>query len=272
MSFIGEYRSRIFLFFAVKIYQTESLFLRSYPLSEADKIVACLTPDYGLIKLVAKGARKIKSRFSGSIEPFSIGEIAFYRREDAELGILRSIELKQSYFHLAKNVNLVAALAYFGELLADFSPPHEPNENLYRMARACYKAVAEAADDKNKVAAGVLYFELWILRLTGYLPSSTVCGECRRRIGASEGIVWSSENRFLCDLCAAGRRGVVLTPDKAVLLRAARKLSPPEFIAQFAFEREFLSPLSAVTRKLIKQVLLREIEYWSEKNWESGQP
>jgi hypothetical protein len=65
---------------------------------------------------------------------------------------------------------------------------------------------------------------------------------------------------------------VLLTPDKAVLLRAARRLSPQEFIAQFAFEREFLSPLSAITRKLIKQVLLREIEYWSEKNWESGQP
>jgi DNA repair protein RecO (recombination protein O) len=256
----------------VKIHQTECLFLRSYPLSEADKIVACLTPDYGLIKLVAKGARKIKSRFSGSIEPFSIGEIAFYRREDAELGILRSIELKQSYFHLAGNVNLVAALAYFGELLAEFSPPHEPNKNLYRMARACYKAVAESVGDKDKVAAGVLYFELWILRLTGYLPASTVCGECRRPIGANEGIVWSSENRFLCERCSAGGRGITLTPDKAVLFRAARRLSPAEFIAQITFNRDFFSPLSAITRKLIKQVLLREIEYWSEKNWESGQP
>lgn len=256
----------------MKIHQTESLFLRSYPLSEADKIVACLTPDYGLIRLVAKGARKIKSRFSGSIEPFSVGEIAFYRREDAELGILRSIELKQSYFHLAKNVDLVAALAYFGELLAEFSPPHEPNENLYRMARACFKAVAEVSEDKNKVAAGVLYFELWILRLTGYLPASNVCGECRSRIRANESTVWSSDNRFLCELCASGGRGITLTPDKTILLSAARRLSPSAFIAEFAFEREFLQPLSAITRKLIKQVLLREIEYWSEKNWESGQP
>jgi DNA repair protein RecO (recombination protein O) len=256
----------------VKIYQTESLFLRSYPLSEADKIVACLTPDYGLIRLVVKGARKIKSRFSGSIEPFSVGEIAFYRREDAELGILRSIELKQSYFHLAQNVKLVAALAYFGELLAEFSPPHEPNGNLYRMARACFKAVAEGADDKNKIAVGVLYFELWILRLTGYLPTSTVCGECRHPLTANESVVWSSENRFLCKRCATDVRGITLTPDKAFLLRAARKLTPEEFIRQFVLKGEPLAPVSGITRKLIKQVLLRDIEYWSEKNWDSEQP
>ncbi|MDQ4121841.1 MAG: DNA repair protein RecO [Acidobacteriota bacterium] len=243
--------------------------MRSYPLSEADKIVACLTPDYGLIRLVAKGARKIKSRFSGSIEPFSVGEIAFYRREDAELGILRSIELKQSYFHLAKNVNMVAALAYFGELLADFSPPHEPNENLYRMARACFKAVAGVSDDQNKMGAGVLYFELWILRLTGYLPASNVCGECRSPIRPDESVVWSSENRFLCELCAPVGRGIILKPQQAVLLSLARKLAPEAFIAQSVYKREFLKPHSAITRKLIKQVLLRDLEYWSEKNWEA---
>jgi DNA repair protein RecO (recombination protein O) len=256
----------------VKIYQTESLFLRSYPLSEADKIVACLTPDYGLIRLVVKGARKIKSRFSGSIEPFSVGEIAFYRREDAELGILRSVELKQSYFHLARNVNLVAAFAYFGELLAELSPPHEPNENLYRMARSCFKAVADVAEDRDKTALGVLYFELWILRLTGYLPNSTICDECRRAISSNETVIWSAENRFLCQQCAVSGRGVVLTAEKAVLLRAARKLPPNEFVAQFGREKEFWTPLTQISRKLIKQVLLREIEYWSEKNWESVLP
>lgn len=256
----------------MKIHQTESLFLRSYPLAESDKIVACLTPDYGLIRLVAKGARRLKSRFSGSIEPFSVGEIAFYRREDAELGVLQSIELKQSYFHLAKNVKLVAALAYFGELLAEFSPPHEPNDNLYRMARACFKAVADAAADQNKIAVGVLYFELWILRLTGYLPNGAVCGECRQPLSAGEALVWTAENRFLCEGCGTGARGIILPPDKAVLLRAARRLGPAEFIAQTVIDSDTLAPLSEITRKLIKQVLLRDIEYWSEKNWESAQP
>lgn len=262
-----------YLHYKVKIYQTESLFLRSYPLSEADKIVACLTPDFGLIKLVARGARKIKSRFSGSIEPFSVGEIAFYRREDAELGILRSIELKQSYFHLAKNVNLVAALAYFGELLNELSPPHEPNENLYRMARACFKAVADSAENRDGVAAGVLYFELWIVRLTGYLPDINSCGECQTANSANDRLAWSSDNRFLCDKCAAaGTRGLLLNANQVVGLRAARRLSPAEFIARFASEREHFRPLTTIARRLIKQVLLRDIEYWSEKNWESAAP
>lgn len=254
----------------MKIYQTESLVLKSFPLSESDKIVSFLTPEFGLIKLVVKGARKIKSRFSGSIEPFSVGEIAFYRREDAELGILRSIELRHSFFHLAKNINLVAAFAYFGELLTEFSPPHEPNGNLYRMARSCFKAVSDVAENRDKIALGVLYFELWILRLNGYLPNNKICGECREHFAANETIVWSAENRFLCQACG-GRQGIPVTADRAAFLRAARRLPPEEFISKLASEREFWIPLTVITRKLIKQVLLREIEYWSEKNWEPVQ-
>lgn len=252
----------------MKIFQTEGLFLRSFPLSESDKVVACLTPDFGLIRLVAKGSRKLKSRFSGTLEPFSIAQIDFYRREDGDLGILRQVELRHSYFHLAKKINVVAALAYFGELLTNFAPPHEPNQVLYRMSRSCFEAVSEVADNLEKVAVGVLYFEMWILRLNGYLPDIRTCGECRKNIKSQETVIWSPENRFLCKNCG-DRRGLILDGEQNRIVRAARSLSPSDFIQQITAKREILNPLTLISRKLIKQVLLRELDYWSEKNWES---
>ena len=252
----------------MKIYQTEAVFLRSFPLSESDKIVSCLTPEYGMIRLVAKGARKLKSRFSGTLEPFTIADIAFYRREDAELGVLRQVELRRSYFHLARKIELITAFSYFGELLGEFAPPGEANHNLYRMARSCFEAISAVIERPEKVRLGVLYFELWLLRLNGYLPDIRFCGNCRRPLKSVEVIVWAADNRFSCAACET-RGGVVLKPVQNSLMRSARRLSPAEFIAEMPGEREALNPLEIISRKLIRQILARDLEYWSEKNWEA---
>ena len=52
--------------------ETEGLVLKSYGLAEADKIVVFLTEEYGLVRGVAKGARRLRSKFGSSLEPFSI--------------------------------------------------------------------------------------------------------------------------------------------------------------------------------------------------------
>ena len=44
------------------LYKTQAVVLRGIKLSEKDKLVTFLTRDYGKIKCVAKGARRIKSR------------------------------------------------------------------------------------------------------------------------------------------------------------------------------------------------------------------
>jgi DNA repair protein RecO (recombination protein O) len=255
------------IFIIVKIYQTEGIFLHNHVLSEADKIVACLTKDFGLIRLVAKGARKLKSRFSAGIEPFSVGEISFYQREDADLGILRGVELKQTYFHLAKNLNSLHAFSYFAELLLQFAPPHEQNFSLYRMVQACFAALSEAVGDAGKTAAAVFYFESWLLRLNGFLPDIRHCAECRRLNDGSQPVVWTVDNRLVCQVCG-NNRGIVFERSQVQILKRVRRLSPAEFTDFAAAHTADLKLLQNLNRKLIRQVVARDFEYWSEKNWE----
>ena len=53
------------------IVETEALVLRTYNFGEADKIVVCLTHKAGLVRAVAKGCRKLKSKFGAALEPFA---------------------------------------------------------------------------------------------------------------------------------------------------------------------------------------------------------
>ena len=57
--------------------ETESIILKSYNLAEADKIVVFLSEDHGMIRGVAKGAKRLKSKFGSGLEPFSIVRITY---------------------------------------------------------------------------------------------------------------------------------------------------------------------------------------------------
>ncbi|MGA9994972.1 MAG: DNA repair protein RecO, partial [Pyrinomonadaceae bacterium] len=91
--------------------ETEAIILRTYNLSEADKIVVCLTHSNGVVRAVARGARKLKSRFGAGLEPFTLVQASYYEKENRELVSLKRAEIQKSYFHLAANEQVVQALA-----------------------------------------------------------------------------------------------------------------------------------------------------------------
>jgi len=62
----------------MKLVTTDAIVLRSYNLAEADRIVVCLTRSVGLVRAVAKGARRMKSRFGAALEPFTLIRLSFH--------------------------------------------------------------------------------------------------------------------------------------------------------------------------------------------------
>src|SRR5437763_8563354 len=119
------------------LHETEAFVLRTYKLAEADKIVVLLTRRAGLLRGVAHGARKLKSRFGASLELFTLVSLAYYEKEARELVSIRQAEILRSYFHLAQEADTIAVLDYLSELIIEFTPPYDPNEKLFRMISAC---------------------------------------------------------------------------------------------------------------------------------------
>ena len=62
----------------MSLIETEALILKSYNLGDADKIIVMLTQREGLVRGVAKGAKRLKSKYGGSLEPFSIIDIEYF--------------------------------------------------------------------------------------------------------------------------------------------------------------------------------------------------
>ncbi|MGB5014550.1 MAG: DNA repair protein RecO, partial [Pyrinomonadaceae bacterium] len=182
----------------MSLIETESIVLKTHNLADADKIVVLLTHDHGVVRGVAKGVKRLKSRFGSGLEPFSIVRATYFEKEAVELVSIQNIDLVESFFAAASNPDFLQKFSYLSDLLITFSPPNDPNENLYRMVRASIKA---AAEDVASYLAISVYFESWILRLAGFMPDWDHCDQCRRVIEDSETAEVRSNFHLICSVC-----------------------------------------------------------------------
>ena len=232
------------------LFETEALILRTYNLAEADKIVVCLSRSAGLIRGVAKGCRKLRNRFGAALEPFTLINLTYYEKEHQELVSFRQVEILKSRFNLSANASVLTGFAYMGDLLVDFSPPHQANDNLYRMALACFEAVSENPDDLDAV---LRYFEVWLLKLEGFMPDLRACANCHNEL---EGTIYMGTDLSLrCAQCSSAKGGAVSKRLHAQL-RITEKLSPAKFAVEArevpkATKRE----MAELTFKIIGRVL-----------------
>jgi DNA repair protein RecO (recombination protein O) len=238
------------------LFETESLVLKSYNLAEADRIVVFLTREAGLVRGVAKGAKRMKSRFGSMLEPFSTVNLEYFQKEDRELVSIRHVDLVRSCFDEASEPEILHTFSYIADLLISFVPPHDPNETLYRMVRACLDSGCRTPED---IAAIRLYFEIWLLRLGGYLPDWTHCDACKNELSAGETSDVQADFHLLCAKCRKTRASHAVTGLQREAYKTAQKLSPREFM-KYAFDKsDALDHISQILRRIISNVIGREV-------------
>jgi len=239
----------------MSLIETESLVIKSYNLAEADRIVVFLTREHGMIRGVAKGAKRLKSKFGSALEPFSVVKIEYFQKDTVELVAIQKADIVQSYFAAVANPDFLQKFSYLGDLLISFSPPHDPNETLFRMVKAAVETAAENAD--NLLSVGV-YFELWLLRLAGYMPDWSKCDQCKRMFTDSEETFLRGNYHPICADCSRSS-GRMLSPYARVTALAARRISPADFAGFTADKTEDLHYLSTLLKQMISQSLGREV-------------
>ncbi|MEP6762249.1 MAG: DNA repair protein RecO [Sporichthyaceae bacterium] len=238
------------------IYESESLVLKSHNLAEADRIVVFFTKTHGVVRGVAKGAKRLNSRFGSLLEPFTIVNLEYFEKEDRELVSMRNVDLVRSFFAEASDPAVLHSYSYIADLVIAFVPPRDANEKLYRMIKACVMSGGRATVE---LAAIRLYFELWLLRLGGYLPDWSLCDECKAPFAPGESANVKADFHLLCDRCRKVRSNTVLSSSDLETFQAALKLSPRDYL-QFASEkREELAAVSTILKRIIASVLGREV-------------
>ena len=232
-------------------HRSEAIVLHTYPVRERDKLVVFLTPERGKMKGWAYGARSMRSRFGASLEPLAKVKIGWVEKETEEVVRIESIDLVRSLFPAQQHLVPSLAATYFAESVDTFAQPDDPQDVLYRLLDRSADALLAGAQPEKVVA----YFEIWLLRLAGLLPSTRECAECHRplemplRYDEALGV-------FVCADCGVGK---IVANDVAAALGAVLRIPVEEF-AREPVPREVVFELRAFARWIRRNFLGYELK------------
>jgi DNA repair protein RecO len=130
--------------------------------------------------------------------------------------------------YLGKNPTLdrLYGFSYVAELAQELAPENSPSALLFRLVLA----VLEAGERDGVNHALVRYFELWALKLNGWLPNYDYCPACGRCVKDDGFYAWLEAGQGRCRACAE-ERGIRIGREAASLLRGMLELSPRQFVS-----------------------------------------
>ena len=231
--------------------QSEGFILRTYNIGEQDKIVVLFSKDKGLFKGVAKGARKFGNRFGSSLEPLSHVRMFYYEKEGKELVTISNSDLLESFFDIQKDLKTSYTLSYFSELIDAFFPARSKDEVLFRLLQSTLLSLQSGAD----VDFASLYFEAWILKISGILPDFKHCKKCRMISDETHWLSFKNDG-ILCSHCVSGKQ-IGVPPDFNVFLNWIKKNPPPKD-SSVPFSPELLKSIRKILRSIAVYHMERE--------------
>ena len=238
------------------VHHSDAYVLRTYTLKEADKICVLLTRDAGRIRGVAQGARRLRSRFGSSLEPFTDVAVTYLQKENRELVSISSCEIIRSQFAADLNSDLLGLLHYLAEMIIEFVPDHEPNERVYRLVSSVMDVLSQ--NDASQIPALTRYCEIWMLRLSGFLPDGHRCSSCKADVSPDEPVWLISEGAIRCAECSH-KRGYEIRPPARAIIADILKLGPKAFVAVPRDPRA-LKQVASLASRLIQHTLERELK------------
>src|SRR5512133_562327 len=153
--------------------ESEAIVLRSYPLHEADLLVTFFTRVEGKVKGVAKSAKKSRKRFGGALEPLTAVRVYYDDREGKELARIDSCDVIESPLATQVDYPRAIGLGHVAELLDELLPEREANDAIFRLASVVLSNLRAGA-----IWMPLTYFQLWLVRLVGFLPELNACIAC----------------------------------------------------------------------------------------------
>ena len=173
--------------------QSEAIVLRSYPLREADLLVTLFTRAEGKIKGVARAAKKSRRRFGGALEPMTLVRVHYDDREGKELARLDSCDILESPLSGELDYPRVVALEHVAELLDETLPDREANDDVFRLTVAVLQQLRS-----GEIWLPLTYFQLWLVRLVGFLPELGACLACGRNLNGDRAYYHALADGLMC--------------------------------------------------------------------------
>jgi DNA repair protein RecO (recombination protein O) len=145
--------------------------LKAMPLGEADRMITILSPEAGLIRVSAPGARKSNSKLGGRSGLFVVNDLMIAQGKSIDR--ISQAETIESYPGLGRDLGKLTAGQYLAEIALHQALTDQPQPDLYYLLTEHLRRIAEAESDAVLPLLAQAIYQL--LALAGVAPQVQQC-------------------------------------------------------------------------------------------------
>ena len=234
-------------------YRIQALVLKSAPLGEAGLLVTLYTRDAGKLKAVVRGARRPTSKMVGHLEPLNMVEMSLARSRPGGIDIITQVQILESFSSLKADLDTVSRGIYLAELVDGFGAEGSPNQELYSLLADTLQFL----DSSPGTDLPLRYFELHLLKCSGFMPQLYRCVECGEELSPEKHLFSPDVGGTLCLKC---------TPSDTRIMRlSVQTLKVLRFIDRASLEELSILRISTGLAVELKNLLSVALKYWLDR-------
>ena len=140
--------------------------IRRWDFSETSQTVSLFTRESGVIRGLAKGAKREKGKFSGGFDLLTLGQVVASIKPGRDLATLTEWDLQDTNRHLRANLEVNKSAIYVADLIHHMLTDHDPHQTLFDHLRETLDRMRHPPDADNALLA----FQWNLLDEAGYRP------------------------------------------------------------------------------------------------------
>jgi len=185
-----------------KSFVTEAINLKNYPLNDNDSIVVMFSKTKGLMRAVAKGAKRPKSKLGARVQMFIANQLMLF--EGKNLNTIAQAQSLNTFSKIRYDLDKMSYSMYIAELVNNFcSKQYNQDENyceIYDLIFSAYQKIANSTK-KEEILLTTLKFQIKLMNFLGWGLDFNYCSICQKEI-ETESYFSYSDGSFLCIECA----------------------------------------------------------------------
>lgn len=246
-----------------KHYTTDAITLKSYDLNDADKIVVMYSKEKGLVRSVAKGIKRPKSKLGSRLDLLMANNLQLIKGRNMDT--ICQVQTINNFKNIREDISKLMITSYLSEIVANFGMENDPSaEEVYNLL---YNAMEKVADSKTKteVLLTAIKFQLKIMLVAGILPELVYCLHCREKL-VDKPIHFSIERGgIFCKCCDSISNHSVEIPNK--LRDFLVSMIDTDFNETNEYETKATEKICVITFNLLKNYISKHStkQFKSEK-------
>lgn len=222
-------------------------------MGDYDKMLTILTPNYGKISCVAKGARRPQSALLAGTQLFCFGEYLMYKGTNTYH--INSCETIEIFYNLRTDLDKLKYAIHINKIIQDIT---EENENCYKILQLFLNTLYTISETDTNKDFVLSVFKLRLLCILGFTPRILKCTSCKQKENLTKFSI--KDNGFKCDACGRQDKSAIEMNQSTKMAILYTVSAPAKKIFSFCLKDDSLKEFELITKIYFNEKLEKEFK------------